>query len=67
MRRETERGNWDLRYRQTPYGKLIVNRRFDRRHEDDPKWFSNIHHTPAANRVIADAECDHIVRHGLLR
>jgi lysophospholipase L1-like esterase len=57
---ETKRGHWDLRYRQTPYGKLILNRRFDRGHENDPKWFSNIHHTPAANRVIADAECEYI-------
>jgi acyl-CoA thioesterase-1 len=66
MRRETRKGDWDLRYRQTPMGKLIVNRRFDRGHEDDPKWFSNIHHTPAANRVIARAECDHITGNRLV-
>ncbi len=66
MRRETKRGNWDLRYRQTPYGKLITNRRFDRGHENDPKWFSNIHHTPEANRIIAKAERDWIVKNDLL-
>jgi len=65
-RRETKRGNWDLRYRQTPMGKLILNRRFDRGHENDPSWFSNIHHTPNANRIIAEAECEYIVKHRLL-
>ena len=66
MRRETLRGHWDLRHRQTPYGKLVLGPRDDRGHENDPKWFSNIHHNPAGVRVVAAAERDFIVAHKLL-
>jgi hypothetical protein len=63
---ETERGNWDLRYRNNPVGKLIVDARFDAGHEDDPAWFSNVHQTPNCNRVVARAECEYIVENRLL-
>jgi len=66
LKREAENGNWDMRYRNTQVGKLILDDRFDAGHEDDPTWFSNIHHTPAANRLIAQAACDYVVKNKLL-
>jgi len=66
LRREAEKGNWDLHYRNNPVGKLILDDRFDEGRQDDPRWFSNIHHTPNANRVIAQAECDYILKNDLL-
>ena len=66
LRREVEAGNWDLHYRSNPIGKLILDDRFDEGHEDDPAWFSNIHHNPNANRIIAQAEFDYIMEEGLL-
>ena len=66
LRREVENGNWDLHYRNNPVGKLILDDRFDEGHEDDPTWFSNIHHTPNANRLIAQAEFDYLLENKLL-
>lgn len=66
MKREAERGNWDMRYRNNPVGKLILDDRFDAGHEDDPTWFSNIHHTPNATRLIARWTADHILENKLL-
>lgn len=66
LRQEVDAGNWDLRYRNNRLGKLILDNRFDEGHEDDPAWFSNIHHNPNANQIIAQAEFDCITDGKLL-
>jgi len=66
LKREVAAGNWDLHYRSNPVGKLILDSRLDKEHENDPTWFSNIHHNPNANRIIAQAEFDCIMGGNLL-
>lgn len=66
MRLETERGNWDLRYRSHPLGKLILDGRFDAEFDFAPSFYSNPHHTPPANRLVAAAEHEMLVKEGWL-
>ena len=61
MKRATAGGNWDLRYRSHPQWKLILDGRFDAEHNFAPDYYSNPHHTPPCNRLIARAEHDLIV------
>jgi lysophospholipase L1-like esterase len=59
MKRETERGNWDLRVR--GYGVVdehipVLGPGQDHLHRDDIHWFTNIHPNPAGIEIIADEE-----------
>ncbi len=66
MRLATERGEWDLRYRVHPMGKLILDGRFDAEFDFAPSFYSNPHHTPPANRLIAEAEHELLLKEGWL-
>ncbi len=66
MRRETERGNWDLRVR--GYGVVdeeipVLGAGQDHLHEGDVRWWTNIHPNPAGVAVIADEEAKVLLRH----
>jgi acyl-CoA thioesterase-1 len=59
MKRETERGNWDLRAR--GYGVVdddipVLGAGQDHLHGHDVRWFTNIHPNAAGIAVIADEE-----------
>ena len=59
MKRETERGNWDLRVR--GYGVVddhvpVLGAGQDHLHGHDVRWFTNIHPNPNGIDVIADEE-----------
>ena len=66
MRRETERGNWDLRVR--GYGVVddeipVLGAGQDHLHSGDVRWWTNIHPNPAGVAVIADEELQVLRRH----
>ena len=55
MKRETERGNWDLRIRGIPTAELaVVDDSFDGFYGTDPAFFTNIHPNSRCLALIAD-------------
>ena len=66
MRRETMRGNWDLRVR--GYGVVddeipVLGAGQDHLHAGDVRWWTNIHPNPAGIAVIADEELRVLQQH----